>query len=246
MEMSMVQSRLAGAGSDWCAKKIARIPVPPAERLRSMGNSAVYRIHTSDDLDVAYAMAERLLGHRSIGCRCPQDVSAQAETNTHDLGRYLSIRPVFVSLSIPARLLGQVRDVLEPHLPPDDRPSQYRDGSGYLITDMTTEVVAALRQLPPIGAEVSTPEYPLPTTSADTVLAVANTEPASISWHTCWPNEHNRSGFELAINGAELWHAPAPAGHSVYVHVHPSQSKLAHDLAAAVGGQVMGEPALGW
>ncbi|MGR6320326.1 hypothetical protein Q2K19_24235 [Micromonospora soli] len=211
-----------------------------------MGNSAVYRIHTGDDLGVAYAMAQRLLAHRSIGCRCPQDALGRAETNTHDLGRYLGIGPAYVSLSIPARLLGQLRDVLEPHLPPDDRPSQHRDGSGYLITDMTTEVVAALRQLPPIGAMVSTPEYPLPSTSADAVLAAAGTNPAWISWQTCWPSEHNRCGFELAINGAELWHAPAPAGHSVYVHVHPAQPELAHALAAAVGGQVMGAPALGW
>lgn len=228
------------------AKKTAWIPVPSAEKLLPVGNSAVFRIHTSDDLEVAYAMSQRLLGQRSIGCRCPQDASARAETNTHDLDRYLGIEPAFVSLSIPARLLGQVRDILEPYLPPDNRPSQHRDGSGYLFTDMTTEVVAALRQLPPISAEVSTPEHPLPTTSADTILTVANTDPASISWRTCWPSEHNRCGFELAINGAELWHTPAPAGHSVYVHVHPTQPELAHDLAVAVGGQVMGEPALGW
>ncbi|MET8911665.1 hypothetical protein [Micromonospora sp. NPDC004551] len=111
---------------------------------------------------------------------------------------------------------------------------------------MTTEVVAALRQLPPIGALVSTPEYPLPSTSAAAVLAVAGTDPAWISWQTCWPSEHNRCGFELAVNGAELWHVPAAGGHSVYVHVHPAQPKLAHDLAAGVGGQVMGEPAMGW
>ncbi|MFG3699443.1 hypothetical protein ACGF5C_16195 [Micromonospora sp. NPDC047620] len=111
---------------------------------------------------------------------------------------------------------------------------------------MTTEVVAAFRHVPPISAEVSTSEYPLPNTLADTVLAAANTDPASISWHTCWPSEHNRCGFELAVNGIELWHAPAPPSHSLYVHVHPARPQLAYDLAAAIGGQVMGEPEVGW
>ncbi|MEU5566746.1 hypothetical protein [Micromonospora musae] len=211
-----------------------------------MGNSAAYRIHTGDDLDAAYAVAQRLLAQRSFDCRCPQDASARAETDTHHLERYLCIGPTFLSLSIPAHLLGPVSRVLEPWLPHDDRPRQHRDGGGYLITDMTAEVVAAFRELPPIAAGVSTPEYPMPSTSADAILAVAGTDPVSISWQTCWPSEHNRCGFELAVNGAELWHAPAPAGHSVYVHVHPARPGLAHDLAAAVGGQVIGEPALGW
>ncbi|MGB2568001.1 hypothetical protein ACPFP2_06055 [Micromonospora citrea] len=211
-----------------------------------MGNSAVYRIHTGDDLDAAYAMARRLLAHTSVDCRCPQTVSANAETNTHELDRYLGIRPAFVSLSIPAHLLAQVRNVLDPQLPPADRPRADRDGSAFLMTDMTTEVVTAFRQVSPISAEVSTPEHPLPDTSVDAFLVAADTDPASISWDTCWPSEHNRSGFELAINGSELWHAPAPPGHSLYVHVHPARPELADDLAAAVGGQVRGEPALGW
>jgi hypothetical protein len=223
-------------------------PRAPAETLSGMGNSAVYRIHTSDDLDAAHAMARRLLAHTSTGCGCPQEVSADAETNSHELDRYLGIASaLMVSLSIPAYLVDQVRNVLEPHLPTDDRqPVPARDGSAYLVTYMTTEVVAALRQMPPISADVSTSHHPLPNTLADALIAAANTDPASISWRTCWPSEHNRCGFELAINGAELWHAPTPPGHSLYIHVHPWEPQLAHDLAAAVAGQVMGEPALGW
>ncbi|MEV4202143.1 hypothetical protein [Micromonospora globbae] len=211
-----------------------------------MGNSAVYRIHTSDDREAAYAMAQRLVALRSIDCRCPQDVSARVETDSHDLDRYLGVGPAFLALSIPARSLGPVTGALLPHLPAGDRPSRDGDGNGYLVTDMTPHIVAVLRRLPRIDAEVSTPEHPLPNTVARTVLAATNTDPASISWHTCWPGQHNRCGFELAVNGAELWHAPAPAGHSVYVHVHPARPELAYDLAAAVGGEVMGQPALGW
>jgi hypothetical protein len=210
-----------------------------------MGNSAVYRIHTGDDLDAAYAMAQRLLALAWTGCGCPKDILAHVETDTRGLDRYVSIGPD-VSLTIPAALLQRTWSVLEPWLSPHERPSIGRDGSAYLITDLTTEVVAALRQVPPIRAKVLTHEHPLPNDLADTVLAAVDTDPASISWDVCWPGNHTRTGFQLGINGVGLWHTPAPAGHSLYVHVHPARPELAHDLAATVGGQVLGEPALGW
>ncbi|WP_127506478.1 hypothetical protein [Actinoplanes solisilvae] len=212
-----------------------------------MGNSEVYRIHTSDDVNEAYAMAQRLLALAETTCGCRPDVVADAKTRTDTaLDRYLAVASVFVSLSIPAGLLSPVLEALDPHLGPDDRPGLHRDGSAYLLTDLTPGVVVALRQLPPMAVTVLTPERPLPNDLAELFLGVVNRDPATISWDVCWPGSHSDSGFQFGLNGDELWHPEAPAGHSIYVHVAPSRPEQAHELAAAVGGSVLGEPALGW
>lgn len=66
-------------------------PRAPDDKLRHMGNSRVYRIHTGDDLDAAYAMAQRLLGLTSVDC-CPQEIDVGVETDTHEgLDRYLGM-----------------------------------------------------------------------------------------------------------------------------------------------------------
>jgi hypothetical protein len=62
---------------------------------------------------------------------------------------------------------------------------------------------------------------------------------------TCWPEEHNAAGFELAVNGADTYASPDHR-HSVYVHVRRDDRELAQKLAAAVGGRIMSEPAVGW
>ncbi|GID96574.1 hypothetical protein ACFQFC_18205 [Amorphoplanes digitatis] len=212
-----------------------------------MGNSAVYRIHTGDDVHEAYEMAQRLLALAETTCGCPPDIDAEAQTGTHTaLDRYLAIDSASVALSIPADLVSQVMETLEPHLGAHDPPSRHRDGGAYLMTDLTPALIAALRQLPPMAAEIQTPELRLPNDLSDVFLAVVNRDQASVSWDVCWPDNHGRSGFELGINGRKLWHPETPAGHSVYVHVAPRWPEQAHELAATVGGRVMGEPATGW
>ncbi|GAB3828400.1 hypothetical protein ACFPIJ_47435 [Dactylosporangium cerinum] len=211
-----------------------------------MGNSAVYLIHTSDDLGKVYAMAQRLLATAPTCCQ--PEVGVYVETDSHDLDRYVGVAAIVcLSLDIPAYVVRQARAVLEPCLAPDDLPMSRRDDGGvHLATTLTVEMAAALRELPPMNAHVYPPDDPLPSTLADTFLALVNMEPAEISWMTCWPGVHHESGFQLGVNGAVLWHRPPPPGHSLYVHVPPAMPQLAEHLAAAVGGDILGEPALGW
>jgi hypothetical protein len=211
-----------------------------------MGNSAVYPIYTSDDLGEVYAVAQRLLA--TAPTCCTYEVGVDIETDSHDLDRYVGVTAtVLLSLSIPPHAARQAEVVLEPCFARDDVPMLRRDdGSAHLATTLTAELAAALRELPPVNACVYPPDHPLPSTLADTFLALVNMEPVEISWRTCWPGVHHESGFQLGGNGAVLWHRPPPAGHSLYVHVPPDMPQLAQHLATAVGGDILGEPAMGW
>ncbi|MEV6305339.1 hypothetical protein AB0M02_38405 [Actinoplanes sp. NPDC051861] len=115
--------------------------------------------------------------------------------------------------------------------------------SGTVMEELTEEVVAGLPEGP---VELWTRDLPLDSGIVEQLVAVVGPDPATISWDVCWPGNHTRCGFEVGLNGAALWHPVSPAGHSVYVHVSPSHAEQAHELAAAVGGRVMGEPATGW
>ncbi|MFF5078081.1 hypothetical protein ACFY36_13595 [Actinoplanes sp. NPDC000266] len=97
-----------------------------------------------------------------------------------------------------------------------------------------------------MAVRILTPERPLPNELAELFLGVVNRDRAAISWDVCWPGNHSACGFQLGLDGDELWHAETPPGHSIYVHVDPSRPEQAHELAAAVGGTVLGERALGW
>ncbi|MEV6600972.1 hypothetical protein AB0M36_29605 [Actinoplanes sp. NPDC051346] len=212
-----------------------------------MGNSATYRIHTGEDVREAYAMARGLLALAETTCNCPSYISADVQTGTHAaLDRYLVLDSASMALSVPADLVSPVTETLRPHRGPNDQPSRRRDGGAYLRTKLTPAVIAALRRLPPMAAEILTPDVPLSSDLPDRLLAVLNADSATISWHACWPESHSHDGFELGVNGAELWHLETPAGHSVYVHVSPWRPEDAHELAAKVGGRVIGEPATGW
>ena len=201
-----------------------------------MGNSAVYRIHTGDDVREAYDMAQRLLALAETACDCRPGIVAEARTGTHAaLDRYLAVEGATVALSVPADLVPAALAAL-----------RLRAGSRYPSTDLRPDVITALRRLPPMTADISSGERPLPSELAEVFLAVVGRDRASISWDVCWPGNHNRSGVQLGINGEQMWHPAPPAGHSLYVHVAPEEPEQAHDLAAAVGGRVLGGPARGW
>lgn len=211
-----------------------------------MGNSTVYRIYTSDDLDAVYAKTRQLLDLRSPTC-CPSYVSAYIELDTHrELARYLPLDRAHVSVDVPAELFEQVAAVLDPLLPAARRMTRRRDGSAYLMADLSDDVVAALSRLPRLEATVFTREHELHEDPADLVVAAVGTDPASVSWHVCWQGRHNEAGFELGLNGAEMWHRDPPPGHSLYVHVGPHDEELAQGLARAVRGGILGEAAGGW
>lgn len=211
-----------------------------------MGNSTVWRIHTTDDLDDAFAMAQRLFAQR-LADNCPQDVSAQVDLDSHaGLDRFLAVGDCWLSATVPVEHTEQMHAVLCPLLPDGDRPRRRSDQPWSLGTRLTEPVVAALLQLPPVKAEIYVPEVAVPSDLPERVIALIGTEQASISWDVCWPGQHDRCGFELTSNGLELWHPDTPPGHSVYVHVGAHDHELLHTLAAAVGGQVVGPPATGW
>ncbi|MGK5684113.1 hypothetical protein [Actinoplanes sp. URMC 104] len=211
-----------------------------------MGNSRVYRIHTGDELRDAYGMAQRLLAQRDTTCSCPHDVRVSVDTGSHrSLERFLGIETVWAGVSIPAHLFTDAVTALEPHLGPDDHiPHRHRDGSAWLMTDLTPAVVAALRELPPMAVDVQTTELPLDRDLAEAVLTVIGGDPARIAWNVCWTFNHSHQGFELGLNGRELYVPDPPPGHSLYVHV--SDDEQAHELAAAVGARVLAGPELGW
>ncbi|MFD0596783.1 hypothetical protein ACFQZ4_34810 [Catellatospora coxensis] len=211
-----------------------------------MGNSTVYRIYTSDDLGTVYAKTRRLLDLRSPTC-CRSYVSAYIELDTHrDLARYLPLDRAHISADVPAELFDQVAAVLDPHLPATRRMARGRDGSAYLMAGLSNDVIAALSELPQLEATVFTREHELHEDPADLVVAAVGTDPASLSWRVCWHGRHNGAGFELGLNGVEMWHRDPVPGHSLYVHVGPDEEELAQGLARAVRGGILGEAASGW
>ncbi|WP_238011714.1 hypothetical protein KZZ52_46115 [Dactylosporangium sp. AC04546] len=206
-----------------------------------MGNSAVYRIHTGDDLAEAFAMARRLAAVAPPCCQ--PEVGASVTTGSHDLDRFADVDGM-VCVQFPD---ARAATVLTPLLPPDELPIPRRDDGGVRVgTRLTPGLRAALRELPPVPAEFTAYDQPLPSPLPDTILALAGPEPATISWLTHWPGVHHESGFELSVNGAELWHRPPHPGHNLYVHVPPEMPELAAHLAALAGGAVLDGPVLGW
>ncbi|KUL22588.1 hypothetical protein ADL15_47940 [Actinoplanes awajinensis subsp. mycoplanecinus] len=138
-----------------------------------MGNSSVYRIHTGDDVQEALRMARRLLGLRSVGC-CPQHVSATARTGSRAaLDRYLDVGPVRAGLSVPADVAGAAVAALAPFAGGRE-PLRRRDGSGFLIVDLTPGGIEVLRGLPPMAAELRTADFPLPGDSTASVGGAAS------------------------------------------------------------------------
>ncbi|MFC7247234.1 hypothetical protein ACFQO7_32580 [Catellatospora aurea] len=211
-----------------------------------MGNSTVYRIYTSDDLDAVYAKAQRLLDLRSPTC-CPARVDACIEVDTHrDLARYLTLNGAHLSMSVPAELFEQFAAALDPHLPTADRMTRRRDGSAYLMADLTEAVVTVLSGLPLLDGTIFTREHDLHDDPADLVVAAVGCDPATIAWHVCWPGRCNGAGFELGLNGMEMYDRDPPPGHSLYVHVGAYEEELAQGLARAVRGGILGDAANGW
>lgn len=219
---------------------------PPVAQCSAVGNSTVYRIHTSDDLAAVYAKARRLLDLRSPTC-CPAYVSATIELDTHrDLARYQTLDRAHLSVSVPAELFEQVASVLDPHLPAADRLSRLRDGSAYLMADLTDAVITGLSGLPLLEGTIFTREHDLHDDPADLVIEAVGADPAAIAWRVCWPGRCKGAGFELGLNGVEMYDRDPPPGHSLYVHVGPYEEELVQGLARAVRGGILGDAASGW
>ncbi|WP_196279282.1 hypothetical protein [Catellatospora vulcania] len=210
-----------------------------------MGTSAVYRIHTGDDVVAVHAMARRLLDRRSTGC-CRAYVAVDVEVDTHrDLARYLTLGSAYLVVTLPAELVEQATPVLGPHLSAADRWKTSRDGSLPLMIDFDGAVVTALRRLPPLECRISTYECELEDDPAGSLLSAVGSDPASVLWRVCWPGEHKYAGFELGLNGIELYHRDPPPGHSLYLHVRSNGEELAQALATTVGAGAVGDAALG-
>jgi hypothetical protein len=213
------------------------------EDCSAVGNSTVYRIYTSDDLGEVRAMARRLLAFSDKTCRCSTSVHVHGEIDSHRaLDRYLAIETAWLSISVPAAMVHQIVPALEPY----GDATRYRDGSAHLMVDLTPEVIGVLSRLPAITVEVQTHYLPLERDPAETLFALMGADPMAMAWEVCWPFEHTYAGFELGLNGAQLWHSDSPPGHSVFVHVGTDAVDDAHRVAAAVGGRVIGEGEGGW
>ncbi|MCO8270167.1 hypothetical protein M1L60_06120 [Actinoplanes sp. TRM 88003] len=197
-----------------------------------MSNSRVARIHTTDDPHTAFRLTRQLLAWSDRTCNCPRDVGAWVWTTTHELGRYLDLGDGGVMIDRPD---GPLPEVVA-HLFPEGRSRP--------VLDLTPRLADTLRQLPNLTAQLSTPEFPLDGGLDRRALAAAGDDPVRISWTVCWPMDHSRAGFELGLNGADVWLEENRPGHSVFVH--SSWAEMLPEVAAAVGCQVLSGPEVGW
>jgi hypothetical protein len=197
-----------------------------------MSNSRVARIHMTDDPEAALRLARQLVAWSDDSCNCPRHVDVDVWTTTHQLGRYLALGPGVVVVARPA---GPLPEVVA-HL--------FAGRNPHAFLDLVPHVVTTLRQLPDMAAEISTREHALDSGLEEKALAAAGEDPVTIGWTVCWPMDHSLAGFELGLNGADIWFEENRPGHSIFVH--SSWAEVLPQVADAVGCRVLGEPGWGW
>ncbi|MGX1133280.1 hypothetical protein RKD49_005470 [Streptomyces glaucescens] len=78
---------------------------------------------------------------------------------------------------------------------------------------------------------------------------------AAVDWHGLWPDDPDvdaygaihEDGVQVVFHGDEAQPDRWTAHHTVFVHVHKrGDLARARKLAAHIGGEVLGEPQLGW
>ncbi|MFE9566316.1 hypothetical protein ACFYM0_35010 [Streptomyces sp. NPDC006487] len=196
-----------------------------------MGNSRAYPVFQTTDAPMAYRQAEHL---RTLMAECEGKAGLYAELRTvEDVRRMVTVLP----------------EANFDHL--DMRAGPAGEGLWFDL-DVTTAGAAALEAHLPLDVTADVPTG----TVEERFVAALGQGIADICWRGLWP-EHpetvqyasaNHDGVQIVFHGEEAQLNRWTEHHTVFVHGGSNRGALtrAQELAARIGGKVLGEPQLGW
>ncbi|MFE7093219.1 hypothetical protein [Streptomyces erythrochromogenes] len=195
-----------------------------------MGNSTAYAVFRTGDAATAYAKARELcallsypedLIWVSVELLTVEDVRRMAAVLPEARFGYLGIRtgPEGEDLWFDLDVMTADDRALKPHLP-----------------------------LEIMGERV-------PAEVAERCVAALGGGMADIEWHGSWPDEPEAdrygnpkcNGVQVLFHGDDVGRESRTDDHTVFVHVRGAEYlSWACDLAARIGGEVLGGPQIGW
>ncbi|MFD4907871.1 hypothetical protein [Kitasatospora purpeofusca] len=195
-----------------------------------MGNSRAYPVFRTTDPAEAYARAERL---RALLAHCEDEVGLGAELLTAaDVRRMAEVLPGVRFDHLDART-GPAGEFLRFDL--DPRTAEDAAPEPHLPLDVMVDV---------------------PTGSAEERFAAAvGRGTAAVHWRGRWPADPETGsvgspkydGVQIVFHGDQAQWGGRTEHHTVFVHVSKfGDEPRARKLAAAIGGEVLGEAQLGW
>ncbi|MFJ4092803.1 hypothetical protein ACIPYS_14570 [Kitasatospora sp. NPDC089913] len=197
-----------------------------------MGNSTAYPVLRTTDAAEAYAWGERL---RALLAHCEDEVGLGAELLTAaDVRRTAEVLPGARFHYVDART-GPTGEYLRFEL--DPRTADDAALEPHLPLDVTVDV---------------------PTGSVEERFAAAvgrGRGTAAVDWRGRWPDDPETGsvgspkydGVQIVFHGDSAQWGAWAAHHTVFVHAGKfGDERRARELAEAVGGEVLGEPQLGW
>ncbi|MEU3746429.1 MULTISPECIES: hypothetical protein [Streptomyces] len=197
-----------------------------------MGNSRAYPVYRTTDAATAFARADRL---RRQMAECEAKAELYAELRTvEDVQRMAAVLP-------EARF-----DYLDIRTDP---AGEYV----WFDLDVTTAEATALEAHLPLDADAEVPTG----TVEERFVAALGQGLADICWRGLWPARPelgqyasaNDDGVQVVFHGERAQIRGWTEHHTVFVHGcarTPGALTRAQELAASIGGQVLGEPQLGW
>jgi hypothetical protein len=195
-----------------------------------MGNSTAYPVLRTDDASTAYAQARRLCALLEQ----EDEVWLTAELRTAGEVRRMAAFLAGVTFEHPETCTDPVTGRC----------------AGFDL-DVTTADDAALEAHLPLDIIEGVP----PGSVVARFASARGRGAAAIEWHGRWPDEptagHYGSppydGVQIAFHGDRAQRGRWTEEHTVFVHVTKwGDLPRARKLAAYIGGEVLGEPQLGW
>ncbi|MFI8372108.1 hypothetical protein [Streptomyces sp. NPDC085466] len=196
-----------------------------------MGNSRAYPVFRTTDATVAYRRAERL---RALLAECEDEAELYAELRTvEDVRRMVAVLPEATFDYLDMRTGPNGEDV-------------------WFDLDVTTATAAALEAHLPLDVLTDVPTG----TVEERFVAALGQGIAEVCWPGLWPERPEvdqyasakYDGVQIVFHGARAQLGPWTEHHTVFVHGSGNRGALtrAQELAARIGGEVLGEPQLGW
>ncbi|MGV9688138.1 hypothetical protein ACWDUX_03345 [Streptomyces sp. NPDC003444] len=195
-----------------------------------MGNSRAYAVFRTTDATTAYARAERLRG--------------LLEERDDEVGLFAELETVAELRGMAEVLPGARYDYVNRRTGPDGEDVRF-DLDVAATDDVTLE-----RHLP-LGLLEDAPTGSV----EDRFVGVLGRGMAAVAWHGLWPDDPesdqypsvNHDGVQVVFHGEQAQWDRWSEYHTVFVHVSKfGDLSRARKLAAHIGGEVLGEPQLGW
>ncbi|MEU7074259.1 hypothetical protein AB0B30_30245 [Streptomyces narbonensis] len=197
-----------------------------------MGNSRAYSVFRTTDAATAFARADQL---RTQLAECEAEAGLYAELRTvEDVRRMAAVLPEaqFEYLEIRTGPTGEYV---------------------WLDLDVTTADATALEENLPLDVTADVPTG----TVEERFVAALGRSMADICWRGLWPQRPevdqyasaNYDGVQVVFHGDRAQLSTSwTEHHTVFVHGARNLGALtrAQELAASIGGDVLGEPQLGW